>query len=337
MWLYAAMGGTTTWRKKMMKLIPLRTLALPAVVGVAACGSLAANADKPSTLATVTGSIENPNPNSTAVASDAAFRVAVVWVTSGQALGDGGYADDHRTTQDIAVTPKFPAKFQLDLTELPSDLQPFQELFGGSPSVNLRGVAGFVVAYEDVNRNGKLDLVTSSSPGFIDRVLGESNYPLLYLEGTMPTDSTLIANAKDAGGHLPHLGFNLVRNYCSMKTPPAGSACDALFDWVPVSTPTTIELSADAMLANIMCAEMPSGAKSANETTHPAGELPAALPSAGDPNVKCATDGRSYTYTADKAVTPPGICQATTTYHNVDTYSLVAGATAATGWPCTVQ
>jgi hypothetical protein len=78
----------------------------------------------------------------------------------------GGYANDHLTTQDIAVTPIFPAQCRLDLTELPSDLQPIQELFGGSSGVNLRGVMGFVIAYEDVNRNGMLDLVTSASPGY---------------------------------------------------------------------------------------------------------------------------------------------------------------------------
>jgi hypothetical protein len=318
-----------------MKRFALRTFALTAVLGLSACGSLDENADKPGKLAAVAGRITDPMM---LFDGSGAVRVAVVWEITGQALGDGGYGDDHRTAQDIAVTPVFPTDFQLDLAELPNDLQPFHQLFGGSPSVNLRAVAGFVVVYEDLNRNGKLDLVTSSSPGFVDSVLGEATTPLLYLEGTLPTDLSLIASAKDADGHLPALGFNLAENYCVMrKAPPAGSTCDAVFDWMPVSTRISIAVSGDAKLANIMCKEMPTGVLSNNENGHPAGEFPAAFPSPSDPNVTCAPDGRSYTYTVDKSVTPPGICQATTTYHNVDTYGLVVGAAAPSGWPCTVH
>jgi hypothetical protein len=282
----------------------------------------------------VAGSITNPS--SLPVAGDA-FRVAVVWDRSGQALADGGYAADRRTTQDIAVTPVFPAQFQLDLSELPPDLQPFGELFGTTGDVDLRGVAGHVVAYEDKNHDGTLDLVTGSAGAFVDRVLGEANLPLLYLEGTMPSDASLVANAKDAVGNLPSQGFNAVESYCvSHKTPPAGQSCDSAFEWVPLSTPVTIALSADPKLADVMCKELPSSTSAERSNDHPPGEVPPTFPPAGDPGVKCASDGRSYVDTTDKTDAPPGICQASVATHDVETYTLATGAAAPSGWPCTV-
>jgi hypothetical protein len=330
-----------------MKLIPSRPLALASVLGLgaAACGSLAGGADAPGTLATVSGTISVGSITSTQLvaAESSAFRVAIVWARSGQALGDGGYADDSRTTQDIAVTPKFPADFQLDLNELPSNLQSFREMFGvpGGASVNLSGVGGYVVAYEDLNHNGKLDLVTSAAPGFIDAVLGMASAQLLYLEGTMPSDMSLLANAKDSDGHLPSLGFNLYVSYCmSGKTPPSGS-CATAFDWMPASASIQLPilLSADPSLQNFMCQELPSSSTTTgNPVTNAAGMFPAQFPTSADPYLQCGAGGTSY-QDLSKCVTtmPPGICQPSTTTCTPEAYSLDAGAAAPSGWPCTVQ
>jgi hypothetical protein len=329
-----------------MKLIPSRALAIASglALGAAACGSLS-DADMPGTLATVSGSISvgsSLTKTQLVAAENNAFRLAVVWDVSGQALGDGGYADDSLTTQDIAVTPKFPAQFQLDLSELPNNLQPFQELFGAPPgaSLNLSGVGGQVIAYEDLNHNGKLDMVTSSAPGFIDAIVGEASAQLFYLEGTMPSDLSLLANAKDTDGHLPSLGFNLSESYCaSGKVPPAGSSCGAAFDWMPLSTAIYISLSADPSLQNLMCQQSPSNVTTTgNPVTNAPGAFPAQFPPKTDPNLVCESGGTAYQDLSNCATTtPPGICQPSTTTCTPEAYSLATGATAPTDWPCTVQ
>jgi|HubBroStandDraft_2_1064218.scaffolds.fasta_scaffold23999_4 hypothetical protein len=329
-----------------MKLIPSRPLAIAAglALAAAACGSLS-DADMAGTLATVGGNIDVGRLTTTqlAAAKTSAFRVAVVWVAPGQALGDGGYADDSRTTQDIAVTPKFPAEFQLDLSELPNNLQPFQEMFGAPAGANLdlRGAAGYVVAYEDLNHNGKLDLVAASAPGFVDAVLGEASAELLYLQGTMPSDLTLLANAKDTDGHLPALGFNLYESYCaSNKAPPSGS-CASAFDWVPLSTPLFISLSAAPSLQNVMCQQFPGNATTTttgNPVMEAPGVFPAQFPLTTDPNLLCEAGGTAYQYLSDcSTTTPSGICQQSSTTCTPEEVSLTAGAAAPSGWPCTVQ
>ena len=312
-------------------------LAFLPLLATVACGSgLDSDTRTPTTLATVSGTITNPQ--ALAVASDA-LRVAVVWDAAGQALPDGSYATDHRTSQDIEVTSVFPVSFALKLAELPTDLQTFAQLFGANGNVDLRGTAGFVVAYEDTNRDGKLDLVTASSGAYVDRVLGSSPTPLLYLEGTMPADTKLLANAADASGHFPALGFNVRISYCvSGKAPPAGTACDDAYDWATVGTPITLALTGDAKLAEIMCQELPSSSTNEVGNGHAPGELPAVLPAANDPTVTCTTDGRGFTIKAPcTTAAPPGICQASTATCHEDQYSLAGGSSAPSGWPCTVR
>lgn len=318
-----------------MKRLIARIAAGASLLSALACGSLVSNADQPGTLASVAGTVSNPDA---LPIENRAFRVAVGWVTSGQELADGGYADDHRTTQDVAVSPVFPARFTVALSQFPPVLQPIQELFGAAPSVALRGVAGFVLAYEDLNHNGQLDLVTAASSGFVDRVVGEANMPLFYLEGTVPSDPSLWANAQDASGKLPSLGFNLFETYCvSGKVPPAGETCDVAFDWVPVSMPVAIALSGDPKLSNLMCAEIPSGGSSETSNTHSPGDFPPTFPFSSDPKVACTPDGRSFTYKACATSSPPGTCQPSWTICSEDTYVLVSGAPAPSGWPCTAK
>jgi len=329
-----------------MKLIYSRPLAIASglALGAAACGSLSGDADMPGTLATVSGNIGVGSLTAAqlSAAESSPFRVAIVWILSGQALGDGGYADDSLATQDIAVTPKFPAQFQLDLSELPKNLQPFQELFGAPPgaSLDLSGVGGQVVAYEDLNHDGKLDLVTSSAPGFVDAIVGEANVQLLYLEGTMPSDLSLLANAKDTDGHLPSLGFNLYESYCaSGKVPPGGGWCGAAFDWMPLDTPLLIALSADPTLQNLMCQQFPSNTTTTgNPVTNAPGVFPAQFPTTTDPNLVCEAGGTAYQDLSNcVTTTPPGICQPSSTTCTPQEVSLVAGAATPSGWPCTVN
>jgi hypothetical protein len=321
-----------------MRLAGLCLAVLPCLASAATgCGGgLDSDTATPTTLATVSGTITNPQ--SLAVVSDA-LRVAVVWDAAGQALPDGSYATDHRTSQDIKVTSAFPVSFALKLADLPTDLQPFSELFGSTGKVDLRGTAGFVIAYEDTNENGKLDLVTASSGAFVDKVLGSATSPLLYLEGAMPTDTSLLANAADSAGHFPTRGFNLRVSYCvSGKTPPAGRRCEDAYDWVTVGTPITLALTGEAKLADIMCQELPSSSNNEVSNGHEPGELPVVLPVANDPTVTCTADGRGFTIAAPCTTTsPPGICQASTTTCRKDAYVLAATASAPGGWPCTVR
>jgi hypothetical protein len=69
---------------------------------------------------------------------------------------------------------------------------------------DFRAALGSVVAYEDTNGNGKLDLVDDNATGFVDRILGVNpNLAVVYLQGTLP------ARLADSRGVKPVLGYNL--------------------------------------------------------------------------------------------------------------------------------
>jgi hypothetical protein len=90
-------------------------------------------------------------------------------------------------------------------------LRPFLGTLGArdkQPS-GLRAAVGVVVAYEDLNGNGKLDLVDRDATAFVDRVVGTNeNVVITYFEGVIPDKRVL----RDDSGHLPTLGYNLYRD-----------------------------------------------------------------------------------------------------------------------------
>jgi len=89
-------------------------------------------------------------------------RVAVVWRVPS---GDKPLA----VAEDLPVHPGFPLRFQLELHKAPPP-EAMQTL--EFQSYAFRGAYGVVVAYEDVNHNGRLDIVGNELPEFVDRLLG---------------------------------------------------------------------------------------------------------------------------------------------------------------------
>ena len=213
----------------------------------AGCGSLASDTDNPEPLAVLHGELTNPE----SVLLSSNVRVAVIW-------NCGDTDTMYRATQEVEVKPVFPSRFRLELTEPPPAgcmLDPFAEEdhnddppqvggSGGSPSgpgdpdvppstpQGLTGAAGAarmgigtIAAYEDLNGNGKLDLVDPGAPEYVDRVVGTNESLLLvYVEGTIPQSWDEI---RDSDGNLPGLGYNLLEFSEPIATPQSGDVAVA--------------------------------------------------------------------------------------------------------------
>jgi hypothetical protein len=138
------------------------------------CGSLDGHTGTPGTLATVQGALSDPSGY--AVRND--VRVAVVWLNT----NGSGYS----VSQDLPVQPVFPASFVVQL-----DGPPPAGALGVPKGLDEPIAVGVVVAYEDLNGNGKLDLVPSNAVSFIDRIVGANqNLYLFYIDGPVPLKGT---------------------------------------------------------------------------------------------------------------------------------------------------
>ena len=124
-------------------------------------------------------------------------HVALIWE------GDGGMTDGHviRAADDLAVASTFPTQFTLDVKSLPPDFAMVHcsslEYDGDDGTTHNICAEGFgldkaavfgraeVVAYEDLNGNGKLDIVPDDSPTpSPDRAIGRSKGTAVrYLPG----------------------------------------------------------------------------------------------------------------------------------------------------------
>jgi len=333
------------------------TSVLP-VLSVVACGSVSSKTDQPSTLATIGGSLTNAK--GVTISDPGALRVALVWESNypyaydknGQPVQDndipnGAWGKLLRFAQDVAVKPEFPAHFELDITAPPPETQAFWELFPAPRSVALRGELARIIVYEDVNHNGKLDLVDRDATAYVDRVVGAAKDYLLYLEGTMPSSPADMVFVKDADGKLPGLGFTLgILTPCADGTlPPIMHAtCPPDYKlihlrWAPVSFPIAIDLAQSPQLDRLMCQE--TGGDGNNKTgvfnNHPAGEYPATFPApGGDGHLSCMPGGRSYQFQTCETNVPPAVCATTMIKCATDEYTLADGAAPPNGWPCTV-
>src|SRR5882672_9906697 len=141
--------------------VPFRLLTGLAVLGGAAgCSApFAGNPDTYPTLATVQGRLA---VDSGFTAPTSNTRVAVLWFSASKG--------QYKEAIDLPVQPVFPSEFQLELRE-PPPLEMFDPV-NDAPGYRL--AYGALVAYEDWNQNGKLDLVDGTSPNFVDRIIGAS-------------------------------------------------------------------------------------------------------------------------------------------------------------------
>lgn len=190
---------------------------------------------------------------------------------------------------------------------------------------------GTIVAYEDLNGNGKLDLVDKEATSYVDRVLGANEDLLLvYTEGkTFPPE--LVA----PNGSKPVPGYNLLRIPRCVKAAPGTSgegstttsACDGdEIDWLPITTLYDLPLTAEPRFATLMCK---------NDGVIFGGVSGGKWPAKDDPNVKCLPDGSGYFYTQCTTISQ-GLCKGTITECTTAGWSSPNSPPPAE-WPCPVQ
>jgi len=108
-----------------MKTSTLNLALLTLTLGAVACGDLETNTQKPATLATVRGTVTS----SSATNLGGNLRVAVVWK-----LGTTG--GNFVAAEDIAISPTFPAGFDLDISKPPPVEAMQTELEGNDESAS---------------------------------------------------------------------------------------------------------------------------------------------------------------------------------------------------------
>jgi hypothetical protein len=330
------------------------TLAFPLLA--CACGSLDANTGVTPTLATIKGQLVN----STSEADPDSIRIAMVW----QAGDDGSF----NVAVDLPVQSVFPASFTIALDSPPpaSAMIDAEDFFGIPEATAPTGAAGkakrrhaaprgpeaggdaevavgAVVAYDDENGNGKLDLVATGASGYVDKILATlpSSVVVYVQKGTLP------AGAADALGNLPSEGYN-VYTTCDASvtaTPSPGSICTSVSDagppaaacpaWGSISTPITLSVSTDPSVNQLMCEDL-SGTSSSTGSGSGSSQIlpgrPTTYPSPCDLYLACAADGSSYVYTTCDTVSE-GICEGTNTTCTSVSYGRLDPVPS--DWPCT--
>ncbi|MBI5545190.1 MAG: hypothetical protein HY901_14975, partial [Deltaproteobacteria bacterium] len=209
-------------------------------LGLAACGDGAPAENYKPPLATLRGEISLNG----AAQPTGQVHVALAWYAEST---DEAGVHPIKVTQDLPITPTFPARFQLEITELP----PAEAMRSDGEAEGNRYAKASVLVYEDVNGNGRLDFTPgSSSSGVVDRLLGfpgedhgedSSTYALAYWEGPAPEPSP---------GGMPadeiQPGFNL--EYVSTTNFDEASQ-SIRSKYLPLDTVLEIELRGDPKLA----------------------------------------------------------------------------------------
>lgn len=276
------------------------------LLGATACGGLPANEGAPSTLVTLHGQVQSAAGG----VSAADVHVALIW----------GNAADHLLAVDAPVQPTFPAGFSLPIQNAP----PASFVVPNKDLGNAEAVWGAVVAYQDLNKDGKLDLLNKSSTHYIDRIVGADKTQLIvFLNSAPPAGATQL---KDSNGALPHAGFNI------MHMSGSGSS----FTWVPLTTELTLTEDDSTATQKLMCASETSVSAAGTGTVNaPPGTIGPnnQYPASNDPALTCNFAGNvdEYGYTADK-VTVDRPCYTETT-STTTIYSKAPGTSPA-GWPC---
>jgi hypothetical protein len=320
--------------------------------GAVACGSLSSKTDEPSTVAMVRGELQNPR----SLATRGDLRVAIVWTapsiafdsTAQVVVRSGADATEDlstkHTAEDVAISPIFPSNFALELKTLPPAVS-FWETYP-----DFKAVLGTVVAYEDKNRNGKLDLVERDATEFVDRIIAVSRQELVYIEGVMPPPEAFPYPGTD--GSRPKVGFNWQTLGQCPNRGRVNTSCDTFFRlWTPIEAGLTMSVQDDPQASRLMCRATNDYIDSADAffnpdiRVHPAGEYPPQFPAVDEPHVSCgygpAIDPafqRSYIKYTDCTVPDPAPCgsgfvRCTTQ----DVYTLAPGAAPPPGWPCIVD
>jgi hypothetical protein len=311
-----------------MGLLRVTVPCLLATAGLsAACGSLRGDTVSLNTLATMRGEIDNPSQS---LQISGNLRVAVVW------LQTGGHVS---VSEDLPVQPVFPSQFVVDLKGPPpagAMINPADNVSDYTGPSDFRFAYGAIVAYDDRNDNGALDLVPDDAGMFIDRVVATNPYQaVVYFQGTLPT-----ATAKVAHGAFK-LGYSILEPDCANPDagPPDGGDCDwATF--VDIGSPYNLTVSSDPLVNQIMCqtyaqhGSVSSWGTGSIWNVNPQGTPPGGYPPPDAQGLTCTNAGSLYASyelvqcqtVADPLCNPQKVC----TLRMVQ----LAGAAVPAGWPC---
>jgi hypothetical protein len=334
--------------------------ALPVLVCFAATtacsSSLSGSTDRPSVLATIHGTVDAPQSVSL---GSSPLAVAIVWAKPVA-------GSPQLVATSVAVTPNFPSSFSLDLTDLPPDSVMFDisNIECGAPPcdkpdaapLHQRIALATLVVYEDVNRNGQLDLVPPGAPAYVDRIVGGSlQYGIVYSEQPLPQDQNYFPiPGKD--GSVLKAGYNWVRVHRWDCEPGDGgwNGCRPSVFYRPIDTPVTLsmfELPEEQVEADaFMCTVVPqSGGQSSYGIGPALGSSPSPmtpespanfggpLPSSDDPELLCDSP-TSFRYSENCTTTSSGVCLGnTTTCTEHVQVALAPGMAAPADWPCIPQ
>jgi hypothetical protein len=318
---------------------------LPVAAG---CGSLSDAPGTAAPLATMNGTLS--------VASGAqapsSVRVALVWRND---LGDGDQRG-FNVAEDLEVAPQFPARFQLTVRTAP----PSSALIRPEDDFDMSVAVGSVVAYEDKNGNGKLDLVPAKSTSFVDGIVGANDELIVVWLPKEPT-AALARELRDPQGGLPRAGYNLYKRHTPICTISGGGNGDAEpvpgapatpctdkadIRWLPIDAPFDLPIVTDPKFNSLMCQSTdpgpgPDGPPQVGPDPSPGGPgVPSGpsvpqgpFPAPGARGLVCSPDGRRFTYSDCRE---PGLCEAASSC-GARVENLPAGVAAPAGWPCTVR
>ncbi len=326
--------------------------ALGLALAGAGCGSLSGDTGSPSALTNIHGTITSDSASMVPTS----LATAIVW------FGISADHTFHESADSVPVSGGFPASFAIALTALPpaSAMIDFSTVFA-APDAGATGVhvaLGFVVAYDDRNGNGRLDIVDPGASQYVDEVEGIADRIIVYVDQSVPdslaTSPQFIALGID--GSRPQKGYNLMfpdSNYCFAEADAdAGSAgaCVRGYVWEPMDTPVSLTLGesssviAPQNMQQLMCSTGPNGNNITPGTLPPtisAADFSGALPSADDENVLCF-DLDNFQYTSSCTTSPAAPCQPVNTVctqQTIVTLDPVGGSPLAppAGWPCAAQ
>lgn len=311
----------------------LAIFAIPLTLSTFACGDLGDD-DRSPPIATIDGQLSRASAAiEPAPASN--VRVAIVWNTRGE----------FRSTYDVEVVPVFPSRFRLELRGAPPaaamlDLvepdptvdHPTDDLTGRSHPLTADAgftyAVGTVVAYEDLNGNGKLDLINADNPP-IDRVLGANrSLGIVYIEGTPPADFM-------GSEGSPVRGYNLltVSSCQALDVDAPAPPCESS-KWLPITTNYDLPLGAEPQLAEMMCGSNESSSEAGADRQPielPVGPGPNGWPAKDAEGLVCAKDGKSYSLTRCETKSK-GLCKGTIETCTNEAYRAPEPAPAE--WPC---
>jgi hypothetical protein len=310
---------------------PLASFVLGAGALGASCGSLNGHPGSPSALATVQGQLL-PTADTPALGDD--VHIAVIWLTT--------VRHQLKVAVDLPVKPVFPSKYVLSLTEPPPAIAIVRPV-ASHPEFSV--AQGGLVAYEDLNGNGQLDLVSDDAGSFPDRIVATNpNEELLYLDSTT---GHLPPELQSGAEGTPLLGYNIViQGQCTITAyanlPDGGlrmpdmSVCTPT-QFLPMTAPYDLPLSNDPNL-NLLACQSQSGSPAPLSSAgvdywsvSDAGTPPRGYPAPGAPHLTCLDGGTSYEF--QTCHTTGGLCSSETVCDKLQQVDL-GGAVKPDGWPC---